>query len=469
MRFHPAFQRLSVLPLALFALACASPSQEAASAGAAAAQALQAGQLQQAKLAALEAIGHKDDVADYWLLLGRISLELGELGSAYNAYLRASELDRGNAEALLGLARMSLAGGKFDDAWRYADQFLLVEPDNPNAALIKGYVSLGKKAYADALERAEAVLARRPADEPALILKVRALAETTDRAEAIALLSAAVADSGPSRMKLETLIELHEAGSDWQQAKQVYAKLVEIVPDEEVHLEHARFLFRHGFAREGVEIVAPRLGTPASLEYARAVGAGEGRGLSGADLERLASGASEQARLALSSLALDFGHSPSAERIVAPLSRGSMSSVNATAYALLAAARYGQGDRAFAEKLVEQVLTHDATNPRALQVRVQAALDRGDLAEALRRAQLLVRDYPKDLGHRFLLARAYERQQEIVLAGLVYRQAYRDFPGDPLARTRYVQHLTRTGQSASAALIANSKIARPAKSPPQLS
>ena len=446
-----------MIPLLLLC-ACASQEEKAARAGNEALQALEAGDLPRAKLAILEAIGHRDDVAAYWLLLGRTSLAMGEAGAAYNAFMRASELDRSNPEALLGVAQMSLAAGRLDDAWKYADQFLLVVPDEPAAALVKGFVSLRRKDYVDAMERAEAVLARRPADEPAMVLKAQILHQSGRSGEAVRLLEEKMAAGPPSRAMLDSLIEIHEKTGNAAGVKSGFERLVALeAADSDSRVAYARFILRQGQAREGLAYVRPLLSSSEAVQFAKTVGAGDGAGLKGADIEALAGEAVPEARVTLAAVALDLGFAEEAARIIAPFGNGEVSSATATPLAIHAAAQYQLGRKPAAAKLAGAILEFDPTNRRALGVRASLAIERGDLAAALRDAQLLVRDYPRDLRNRLLLARVYEARGDATLAGLTYRQAYGDFPASKVARVTYANFLRQSGEVEAADKIASSR------------
>ena len=51
-----------------------------------------------ARKALLELVGAKDDVADYWVELGKVQASMGSYGDAYYAFTRAYELDRSNPD-----------------------------------------------------------------------------------------------------------------------------------------------------------------------------------------------------------------------------------------------------------------------------------------------------------------------------------------------------------------------------------
>ena len=86
---------------ALFLVAGCSSSDSRAQAALTAYQAAAAANdLAGARKALLQLVQAKDDVADYWVELGKLQASTGDVNDAYYAFTRVYELDRGNAGIL---------------------------------------------------------------------------------------------------------------------------------------------------------------------------------------------------------------------------------------------------------------------------------------------------------------------------------------------------------------------------------
>ena len=122
------YGRLTALALAaLFAVAvsgCSDRFSEAAEYAQTAQAQLDAGNLEDALVNAKDAIRARDDVAAYFVLLGRIEAQLQNLEGAYGAYLRALDLQADNPEILQAIAELGLQVNRLTKAEEAADRIL---------------------------------------------------------------------------------------------------------------------------------------------------------------------------------------------------------------------------------------------------------------------------------------------------------------------------------------------------------
>lgn len=118
--------------LAILALTACSGSPQAAMELAAQAQMqLEAGQIEAARISINEAIAERDDIAELYLLKGRIEIADQSFQQAYFAYTEALSLDQANVEALAASAQIALMAGMLDEATRAADRVLILKPAIP--------------------------------------------------------------------------------------------------------------------------------------------------------------------------------------------------------------------------------------------------------------------------------------------------------------------------------------------------
>src|SRR6478609_3403942 len=122
--------------------ACDNRQEEAQAAYADYQSALVSGDLRAARRALSALVVADDSNADYWIELGKVSMQLSDFGAAYDAFQRAHELDRANPEVLAVMTQLALRSGNLEVASDNARQLELVAPSNPAVPLTKGYVAL---------------------------------------------------------------------------------------------------------------------------------------------------------------------------------------------------------------------------------------------------------------------------------------------------------------------------------------
>lgn len=433
-------------------MGCDSPQEKAAEAAFASAQALEAGDPAAARAHILEAVAQRDDVPEYWIALGRAELSLRRFPSAYEAYMRALELDRSNVEALQTLMDLSVLYRRDDEAIEFADQLLLINPQDARARLAKGAVALRRKRIAEALALANEVLKTDPQAEPALVLRAKALAATGQAAPAAEQLELAIRIRGGTPAMLEALLEIYGQARDSEGLQRTYARLIEVRPEDAgLQIDRARELYRSGQVAAGqvaVErLLEARQNDPTVVE--RAVGLWLQPGvplLPASRIRELADGAAPPVRSALARYAIESGRPAEALTLLQPLVAGEVTPQTAYAFALYADAHHRLGRHDQARRLAERVLAVEESSPRALLVRAGTAMARGDPARALTDAQLVLRDNPRMAEAHLMLARAYSGLGRDNLATVAYRRAHADFPANAEILQNYVDHLMGQGR-----------------------
>lgn len=166
------------------------------------------GDLETARSSIRQAIATRDDVADYYVLLGRIELQAERPTSAFNAYSPGLDLQADNPEVLQAIAELGLQTGRLHEADEAADRMLLLMPNAVQAMLVKGFIAIDDGRIPDAWKMANDILALNPNDEGGIILlaRLRALEGQQDQAFRSLMLRAA-RGSGYSRH------ESHQTGN----------------------------------------------------------------------------------------------------------------------------------------------------------------------------------------------------------------------------------------------------------------
>ncbi|WP_153002662.1 tetratricopeptide repeat protein [Sphingomonas endophytica] len=433
-------RRSAATAFALLALlaGCRAPEQRAAKFAGMYEAAMANNDPYTARLAMQRAVSYKDDNPDYWQSLAGVELALGNYSGAYNAYLRAQELDHSNPTVLQALADLAVIGGHTEEARRYAKQVLLLQPSDPAPQTTLGFVALRDRDYGAALKRAETVLGQRPDDSNATILKARALAGEEKPQEALSLLRDYVAGHPRDAAVLDALGDISGRFGDLKGQKDAQQHELAMRPkDKALRVNYARTLYRLGDRAGGHDLTYAmvRNGEHGGLlidilalwlRY-------EPRARSLAEVRELAADAPVADRMRYAYFLMLAGAPSEAESLIAPLVTLPVTAANASPLALLAQTRAAQGRNAEALTMLDAVLSFDQGNVVALRARTDLYLRTGRGRQAVFDAQRLVASKPRAVDDRIRLARAYRLAGQPQLAENTYRAAIQDIGGaDPL-------------------------------------
>ena len=138
----PVKSLLAAAMLVLSLSACDRNARQAQQAFNAYQSASASGDLTGTRDALLKLVAVDEDVADYWMELGKVQLALGAYPDAYYALTRALELNRSSPDLLRVLAQLSLRSDRLDLAEDYARQLDLLAPGDPAVHLTRAIVAL---------------------------------------------------------------------------------------------------------------------------------------------------------------------------------------------------------------------------------------------------------------------------------------------------------------------------------------
>ena len=406
----------------------------------------------------MRAVGANDGSAELWTGLGRAQLALRDYSGAYYAYSRAVELDRTSAEALQALADIALLGGRMREAERHLEQLELLRPGAPGPLTTRGYLHLRRNRPADALKMADAVLALRPMDVNASILKARALEAQAAPADGARLLEAQVAARGASEPVLKSLLALYAKSGDAGGTLRTKARLLNLAPsDPDRMYDYAQELYRAGDRDEArplsVRLAASNPGPKRVAEILSLWLAHDAGDEAVRSARELAATASPAEQVEYANFFVDAGRPDEAEallrsRAVLPVTVG-----NATSVAALARARAAARDTDEALRLANAVLQFDPSNDAALRVRADFLLAAGRLDAALADARLLTAENPSSAQDRIRLAKVYTLGGNESLAESTYWRAFRDIPGNALIYDSLKAFLVRSKRRREVAVL----------------
>jgi tetratricopeptide (TPR) repeat protein len=457
MNWLPVFSAAALACASLLA-ACASADQRAARAAEEAQIALQMGNMAAARDALQRAVQAKDDVAGYWLELGRAYVALQQFGDAYFAYARAVELDRTNAEALQTLAEIALASGRVNEAEDFVEQLEVLQPGNLGSVLNRGFIAVRRRDYNGAISRADTVLAAVPTNQNAIILKARALVGKGLEDEGTQLLERHLQTRASDKAVLQALLNLYRYMEDRQGLARTAERLLVHEPDNvELKMTLVRELYALG-RRESARSAAMTLAkSPPSANVLADILSlwltYESRSRSLADVRSLAGSSGPSARLLYAQFMLEAGAAREAAALLEEAAKPPVTSGNADRVAVFGRALHAGGAAGRGRELLDAVLEFDPTNILALRARADIALAEEDYDQALTHASRAVAEAPKSAQDRLRLARYYEQKGEPRLAEKVYWEAFQDVPGNGLIYKALREFLIRSGRRDSIAAL----------------
>jgi predicted Zn-dependent protease len=144
-------------------------------------------------------------------------MQLSDYGAAYQAFQRAHELNRGNAEVLGIMTQLALRSGNLDLAEDNARQLELVAPTNPAVPLTKGYVALRRSDLDEAERQVAALTAIAPYESSGKILQARIFMARNQPDQAVNLLRKQIAEQPSDSATLLVLSSIYELREQWRE------------------------------------------------------------------------------------------------------------------------------------------------------------------------------------------------------------------------------------------------------------
>ena len=423
------------------ALACAcSSSQEKASERAAAAAALfDAGNYPEAHKAILAAIAERDDVADQFILQGRIELALDRPDNAFGAYSRVLELDPSSQEALQFVAEYYLRAGMLSEAEKAADSSLSLDPRAMRPLLIKGMIALSRRDPAKALDFAEQLLKINPSDTQGLILKARAIAKSGDHAAALKLLEDKIPPAGRNDDVVLALMGIYRADGNLPGLLGTFEALVpKAAGNVDLRVDYINTLYKSGNIARARSEVLGLLKTQGDNADAlsQIVALWREYDIDPLDRDALAwvvGQGTDVTRLAVAHYLLSVGRVPAAQAVLAR-ARTNAEGLNAR---LLDA----QGQSEKAGRIANDILARDTNNADALLLRSELSLRKRDFRQAVNDAQLVVRDNPENEEGYIALAKAFDLKGEKWHARQIFESGVNTLPQNLVLVSRFVDFL----------------------------
>jgi predicted Zn-dependent protease len=446
----PVKSLLAAAMLVLSLSACDRNARQAQQAFNAYQSASASGDLTGTRDALLKLVAVDEDVADYWMELGKVQLALGAYPDAYYALTRALELNRSSPDLLRVLAQLSLRSDRLDLAEDYARQLDLLAPGDPAVHLTRAIVALQQSNLEEATKQADAILKSNPSDSDARLIQSQVLQRSGKGDEAIALLEGQIKvrpQDAPSHRALAALYEEKgETAKVAEQRRKVWELRPTVTEDGIAAIEAS---FRAGdaaWARDASVKLLRAGPTPSRIRRILDVWIDHWPSAERLNLARqLAEGASPEQKLEYASFLNRAGAPQSAADIVAPLVGDGPSKSTVQLAGVYAEALVGMGRLNDARRWIDEVLDIDQENVDAIRAAVLLDLKRGDSALAVDKAQRLVTLSAGSANDRLLLARSYQANRDAREAERVLWQAFHDIPADQHVYAALRQYLVASG------------------------
>lgn len=389
-----------------------------------------------ARQALLKLVLAKDDVADYWVELGKVQASLGSYGDAYYAFSRAYELDRGNPQLLSVVTQLALRSGDMALAQSRAKELELLAPNDPWVKLTAGWAAISQSRFDRAIAASDALLAASPFDPSAILLKARALIGQNREPEAVELLKKQVQAQPSDASSLDLLARAYEARADWRNAAAAALRLQQLMPGDR---NNSLLLIKSAFLSGNEELgraASQRLLQPNAdlglinsvLDLWTVYWPSTQRTQEASKLAAAAQGL--ERKMTYAAFLNRSGNPAEAIRLSADAATMPVKAGNVEANAVLADALSRTGRLADAKRRLDAVIAFDPGNATALRSRTELALKTGNAPAAVIDAQKLVTVLPQSASDRLLLARSFAAADKARWADRTLWSAFQEIPGD---------------------------------------
>jgi tetratricopeptide (TPR) repeat protein len=153
-----------------------------------------------------------------------------------------TQLDPQNYDALLKLGRLSLLSGEIDDALSQSEKVLIESVDNRDALILKGSVFIKQGRLQEAMALAEQVLKQHPESPDAVGLKTAVYSAKKDNIYALATVENALKTNPDNLTLLLLRLQLHQQDKNIEAVEHDYLEIINLYPDK---FEYTSALAKH--------------------------------------------------------------------------------------------------------------------------------------------------------------------------------------------------------------------------------
>lgn len=407
------------------------------------------GNLVEARLNIQKAIAQRDDVAAFYILLGRIELQAEQPVSAFNAYSLALDLEADNLEVLQNIADIGLQTGRVQEAKEAASRILLLAPASTGAMLVKGFIAIDEGRFDDAQKAVDDIMAINPSDEGGVILGARIDALQGRTEAALAKIDNSIATIGQTNALNVTRLEILRVLGNPKGMASVFPAILKTMKDDaDFRLDYINLLYKMGniaAARsESKVLLSKEANSRPPLEKLTALWSQYDKApLTETELKDIAGMSTVVTQIILARHFYTEGNFDTAARLVA----GPVGNKVAEGIALQARILLAQGQSKAASDLAGKVIQADARNEDALLVRSAIHFAGKNYDRAIEDANVVVSDAPLNPMGYVALADAHFAKGAPVRARQVFEKGMSSMPQSLFLASHYKQFLVKIGDT----------------------
>ncbi|MFY9288214.1 MAG: tetratricopeptide repeat protein [Alphaproteobacteria bacterium] len=388
--------------------------------------------------------------------IGLVDEAEGNFRNAYIIFTRTEQQDAHFHPALLKLAGYYIAGSQENEAKKRIGMVLADDPNNAEAHALNAAILLRAKDTDGAEKEARFALSKDPANVTAFSVLAGIFVQKGDDAKAIATIEDGISRN-PKNLPLAVLkAGLYQKANDWPKLADAYETIFKLAPTEtryrlrlaEIYIKAGKINEAEAVLRDGTK----KLPDDWELKHQLVLFLATTRGLDAAEKEIKAyqTEYSDHNEVTgwLADLYISHNNFDKAVALLNDVvSKNNFDKEGLNARTTLARIYYAKGNRAEAEKLTTEVLSHDQNNLDALFIRARMTYDQGLYEKAILDLRSILRDRPKTKEAIKLLSEVHYVQGHNDLAIETLNQ-YTDLdPLDYAAQVRLAQLYHTNGDS----------------------
>ena len=218
------------------------------------------GDLVKARLEAKNALQIDPKFAEGYSLLGQIEMQAGDFKAAYGSFGKAVELKPELLPAQVELGKLLLISGAPDKAMEKAEVVLAKEPANPEALMLKGSALLAQRQLDDAARIFEGMLQNGVKKPEVYLALATAQAQGNNLARAEKTLQDGIAANKDAVALHMGLAKFYSDTKQPEKAVSAMRKVIELQPDQPMHkFNLASLLWDDGRQAAAIDMVAELL------------------------------------------------------------------------------------------------------------------------------------------------------------------------------------------------------------------
>ena len=397
--------------------------------------------------------------ADSRYLAAVAAEKANDLRAAALGYQAALNVDGTHALALAAMARLYVFSGLPQQSLEFIDKGLEGHPDQSDLLVVRAAARMALGREQEALDDANAVLAKQPSHEYAVALLAGYYRTHDAKSRAVELVENALKTVTDSVDLRNVLAQLYLDLGDKSRAEAELKKIVELRPTELDHRQAlAAFYAATGRAEQAEATLRELIRLqPASVDYKLGLVdylAGQ-KNFDAAETELRAllqqNPNDGPLHLGAGQFYETHGMGADAEHLYRDMIvRHKADAPGLSARDRLAVIRVREGKVAEAQPLIDEVLAKNPRDNDALVLRATLELASGRTTDAITDLRAVLRDQPESAPLLRTLARAHGQNNEPDLARENYRRAIEADPSGNEVRIEFAQYLSRSGDNTEA-------------------